>query len=120
MIKTQGLTHIQLAVRDVNRSLKFYQGVFGMEVQYWHGSKMVFLRTPGDKDTITLAQAGKGSAIAGGGVAHFGFRRAESQSLDEAIRAVVAAGGKFIERGEHAPGRPYAYVADLDGYTIEL
>lgn len=60
MIKTQGLTHIQLAVRDVNRSLKFYQGVFGMEVQYWHGSKMVFLRTPGDKDTITLAQAGKG------------------------------------------------------------
>ncbi len=120
MIKTQGLTHIQLTVNEVKRSLKFYQDVFGMEVQYWVGSKMVFLRTPGSKDTITLAQAGKGRPVAGGGVAHFGFRRAEGQGLDEAIETVVAAGGKLIERGEHAPGRPYAYVADLDGYAIEL
>jgi catechol 2,3-dioxygenase-like lactoylglutathione lyase family enzyme len=114
------LTHIQLTVSDVKRSLEFYQSVFGMEVQYWHGSKMVFLRTPGAKDTITLAQAGKGRPIASGGVAHFGFRRAEGQDLDGAIKAVEAAGGRLIERGEHAPGRPYAYVSDLDGYTIEL
>lgn len=120
MIKTQGLTHIQLTVGDVKRSLKFYQEVFGMDVQYWVGSKMVFLRTPGSKDTITLAQAGKGKPIAGGGVAHFGFRRAQGQGLDEAIGAVKKAGGKLLEKGEHAPDHPYAYVSDLDGYTIEL
>ena len=31
MIKTQGLTHIHLVVRDLNRSLRFYTAVFGME-----------------------------------------------------------------------------------------
>ena len=54
MIKTQGLTHLQLTVSDVKRSLKFYQTLFGMEIQYWAGADMVFLRTPGSRDTITL------------------------------------------------------------------
>jgi predicted enzyme related to lactoylglutathione lyase len=31
MIQTQGLTHIHLMVRDLERSLRFYQGVFGMK-----------------------------------------------------------------------------------------
>jgi catechol 2,3-dioxygenase-like lactoylglutathione lyase family enzyme len=33
---------------------------------------------------------------------------------------VVAAGGHLVERGEHTPGVPYAYVEDPDGYLIEL
>jgi catechol 2,3-dioxygenase-like lactoylglutathione lyase family enzyme len=36
------------------------------------------------------------------------------------IRQVEAAGGRLVERGEHAPGIPFAYVADPDGYLIEL
>ncbi len=40
--------------------------------------------------------------------------------LEAAIAEVTAAGGSLIERGEHAPGRPYAYVADPDGHVIEL
>jgi catechol 2,3-dioxygenase-like lactoylglutathione lyase family enzyme len=31
MIRTQGLTHIHLVVRDLDRSLRLYQQVFGME-----------------------------------------------------------------------------------------
>lgn len=34
MIKTHGLTHISLAVRDPNRSLSFYEKVFGVEEYY--------------------------------------------------------------------------------------
>lgn len=59
--------------------------------------------------------AGKSS-----GIEHFGFRLKPSVSHDEAIGAVEAAGGRLIRRGEHAPGVPYAYVADPDGYLIEL
>ncbi len=33
---------------------------------------------------------------------------------------VKKAGGKLIERGEHSEDCPYAYVADPDGYIIEL
>jgi len=32
----------------------------------------------------------------------------------------AAAGGRLVARGEHAPGIAFAYVADPDGYVIEL
>jgi catechol 2,3-dioxygenase-like lactoylglutathione lyase family enzyme len=55
-----------------------------------------------------------------GGVAHFGFRLADSGNLDAAIEEGEAAGGKLIRRGEHGPGMRFAYIADPDGYVIEL
>jgi hypothetical protein len=33
---------------------------------------------------------------------------------------VERAGGRLLRRGEFAPGLPYAYVADPDGYEIEI
>ena len=122
MIRTQGLTHIHLLVRDLERSLRFYQGVFGMEERFRDGPKMVFLNTPGSEDLITLNEDPAEARLAGvnGGVAHFGFRLAESADLDDAIAEVKAGGGKLIGRGEHAPGVPFAYVEDPDGYVIEL
>ena len=122
MIRTQGLTHIHLVVRDLERSLRFYQSVFGMEERFRDGPSMVFLNTPGSQDLITLNEDPEQANLAGvnGGVAHFGFRLAKSADLDAAIAEVDAAGGKLIQRGEHAPGVPFAYVEDLDGYVIEL
>ncbi len=122
MIQTQGLTHIHLVVRDLERSLRFYQDVFGMEERFRDGPKMVFLNTPGSQDLITLNEDPAEAELAGvnGGVAHFGFRLAKSAALDTAIAEVEAAGGKLIRRGEHAPGVPFAYVEDPDGYAIEL
>jgi catechol 2,3-dioxygenase-like lactoylglutathione lyase family enzyme len=34
MIRTQGLTHIHLMVRDLDRALTFYQRVFGLEERF--------------------------------------------------------------------------------------
>jgi catechol 2,3-dioxygenase-like lactoylglutathione lyase family enzyme len=34
MVRTYGLTHIALAVRDLERSVRFYSGVFGAKVMY--------------------------------------------------------------------------------------
>ena len=122
MIKTQGLTHIHLVVRDLERSLRFYQGVFGMEERFRDGPKMVFLNTPGSPDLITLNEDPAEVQLAGvnGGVAHFGFRLADSADLDAAIADVEAQGGKLIRRDEHAPGANFAYIQDPDGYVIEL
>jgi catechol 2,3-dioxygenase-like lactoylglutathione lyase family enzyme len=52
MIQTEGLTHMQLAVRDLARSKAFYQEVFGMEDLKRGDDTLVFLRTPGSRDTI--------------------------------------------------------------------
>lgn len=122
MIRTQGLTHIHLVVRDLARSLRFYQGVFGMEERFRDGPRMVFLSTPGSQDLITLNEDPAEARLAGvnGGIAHFGFRREQGADLDAAIAEVEAAGGKLIRRGEHGPGLPFAYVEDPDGYVIEL
>ena len=121
MIKTEGLTHIQLVVSDLDRSLGFYKQVFGMEEMFRDGPALVFLRTPGSRDTITL-NGGKAGVTPGesAGVSHFGFRLIEPSDLDRAVEEVCEAGGRLIERGEHSPGVAYAYVADPDGYTIEL
>ena len=122
MIRTQGLTHIHLVVRDLQRSLRFYKDVFGMEERFRDGPKMVFLNTPGSQDLITLNEDLAEVDLAGvnGGVAHFGFRLSDTTEVDAAIAEVEAAGGELIRRGEHAPGVRFAYVKDPDGYLIEL
>ena len=115
MIKTHGLSHIHIVVADLQRSLAFYEQVFGMEEQFRSGPTTVFLRTPGAYDTITLNEdpARADDAGARDGVDHFGFRLQDPGDLERA-------GGKLVERGNHAPGIPYAYVSDPDGYLIEL
>ena len=91
-----------------------------MEERFRDGPSMVFLRTPGAVDSITLNERPGDPRIGAGGVDHIGFRRADDQDLDEAIHEIEAAGGRLVERGEHQLGVPYAYVADPDGYLIEL
>lgn len=122
MIETHGLTHIHIVVADLQRSLAFYEKVFGMEEQYRSGPTMVFLRTPGAYDTITINEDPERADDAGrrDGVDHFGFRLQDPDDLERAIKEVEAAGGKLVERGNHGPGIPYAYVSDPDGYLIEL
>jgi catechol 2,3-dioxygenase-like lactoylglutathione lyase family enzyme len=122
MIATQGLTHIHLVVRDLERSLRFYKTVFGMEERFRDGPKMVFLNTPGSQDLITLNEDPDHQEDAGisGGVAHFGFRLRDRADLNKALVEIESAGGSLLKRGEHAPGVPYAYVSDPDGYVIEL
>ena len=121
MIKTCGLTHIHLVVKNIQRSLDFYKTVFGMEVKFWAGDGPVFLNTPGSNDLITLHQAeGDQPTGSSGGILHFGFELDDKADLESAISEVIAAGGALKKRGEFTPGMPFAYVSDPDGYEIEL
>src|SRR5438105_10384606 len=119
MIETEGLTHIHLYVADLHRSLRFYGEVFGFREMFRDGPKMAFLRPPTGADTITLNEVPE-KAGAPGGVHHFGFRLVDKTAIDQAVKEVEGAGGRLLERGERGPDDPYAYVADPDGYIIEL
>ena len=55
-----------------------------------------------------------------GGIRHFGFRLVDAKDIDKAVKDAVAGGGKLLSRGEHSPGFPFAYVADPDGYEVEI
>jgi catechol 2,3-dioxygenase-like lactoylglutathione lyase family enzyme len=47
------------------------------------------------------------------GLAHVSLAVRDPQKVERA-------GGKLLRQGEFAPGFPFAYVADPDGYEIEL
>ena len=119
MIKTRGLRHININVSDIERSLDFYQQIFGMREMFRDGS-LVFLTTPGGDDSITLCPAGANDPVAGGGVSHFGWTIANKADLDDAAQQIERAGGKVLRRGEHVPGHPFLYFTDPDGYVIEI
>jgi catechol 2,3-dioxygenase-like lactoylglutathione lyase family enzyme len=119
MIETQGLTHINLLVADIQRATIFYETVFGFELMFRDGPGLVFLKPPGTNDTITLQEKPDAAGVTGN-IDHFGFRLADKTQLDRAIDEVIKAGGALVERGEHEPGRAYAYVSDPDGHIIEL
>ncbi len=116
MIKARKLYHINLNVSDIERSVRFYRQAFGLVEDFREGLRMVFLSPQGADDVITLHQT---DPVGPRGVAHFGFQ-IEGGNLDDAVAAVVSAGGKFLSKGQHAPGVLYAYVSDPDGYVIEL
>ncbi|HJZ79486.1 MAG TPA: VOC family protein [Pyrinomonadaceae bacterium] len=118
MIKTHGLTHIALAVRDPDRSLQFYKEVFGVR-EYFRDDSQIQVQGPGLHDIIVFEKAAAKAGVAGG-IAHFGFRLTTPDDIDAAVAEVERAGGKVLRRGEFAPGFPYAFVADPDGYEIEI
>jgi catechol 2,3-dioxygenase-like lactoylglutathione lyase family enzyme len=118
MVKTHGLTHIALAVRDPERSLRFYQQVLGV-VEVFREPGFIQAQTPGSRDVLVFekkaSQAGKS-----GGVAHFGFRLLDPADIAAAAREVEAGGGKILSQGEFCPGEPYLFARDPDGYEVEI
>lgn len=118
MIKTFGLTHIALQVKDVKRSSKFYQSIFGVQEMYSYPD-FIQVQTPGSKDIIVFEKQKK--KIANSKKAfHFGFRLSKPSDLKPIIKKIKTAGGKIKETGEFVPGEPYVFFYDPDGYEIEI
>lgn len=115
------LNHLQIVVLDLQRSVDFYTGVFGLEEESRDleedGSTLVFLRTQDGSDVLTL-QARPGHApVQAVGVDHFGFWVPDA--LDETLDAATRHGGEVLGRAGWNPSR-FAYVRDPDGYVVEI
>jgi len=118
MIKTLGLTHIALSVKDVKRSSAFYQKIFGMKEMYCYPD-FIQVQTPGSTDIIVFEKQKKKNGTAKKEF-HFGFRLPKPIDLKPIIKKIIAAGGKIKETGEFVPGEPYVFFYDPDGYEIEI
>ncbi len=111
-MKLPPVLHLNIDVKDLERSRRFYVDLLGMEVN-WSVADMVALRA-GEFDFF-ISQAARERALAVDAL-HFGFRlrdRAELDAWETALRAKGVAASE--RRGEDA-----FYVKDPDGYTVEF
>src|SRR5260221_10948587 len=85
MVQTYGLTHINLAVRDMGRALRFYERVFGLR-EYGRGDGLVHTQASGRHDILTFVEDPATAGLTGG-VTHFGFLLGEPRDIDLAVAA---------------------------------
>jgi len=120
MIRTHGLNHVSLAVADPERSLRFYEQLFGVR-EYHRDEAGIQVLGPGPHDVLVFQRSEEaGKPGAEGGIDHFGFRLTDPADAADALRQAEEAGATILRHGEFAPGLPFLYIADPDGYTIEI
>jgi catechol 2,3-dioxygenase-like lactoylglutathione lyase family enzyme len=119
MIRTWGLTHVALAVADLDRASRFYRELFGAVEVYRHPA-FVQVQIPETRDVIVFERRDPEKVGTSGGIAHFGFRLRDPADIDAAAKAVQAAGGTVKSQGEFCPGEPYLFASDPDGYEVEI
>ena len=115
MIRTGTIDHIHLHVDDAERAARFYGDVFGAREAFRISDRLIFVSLPAG-GVVALDARSEGER----NPPHVGIGLAEGEDLDTAVVEVERAGGTLVERGEHAPGVSYAYIADPDGNVIEL
>ena len=117
-MRTFGLTHIALAVTDLEQTFRFYEHILGV-VAVFRGDDFIQVQTPGAHDAIVFKHK-TGHPGMGGGIAHFGFRLQAAADIENAVASVEQAGGVVLSHGEFCPGEPYVFFCDPNGYEIEI
>ncbi len=131
----QGLHQVTLAVSDVERSLDFYQGLFGMPVQARRGPT-IFLRIGEGPRFLALTEAGPGPPR----IDHFGIAL-DDFDVDRVVGILashgVAQSAQSGQSGQSDGGEgftpaamqfrlsgraptPEVHMADVDGLVIQL
>jgi len=123
MSKVKKLLHTRYRVNDLEKTVKFYKEVLGLEEARRHesprGSKLVFLKTPGSEELIeiTYFPAG-GPAQVQPDLTHLAF---EVDSLDEFAKHLEKLGIKYSDGPtKSSSGNTFAFIDAPEGYEIEL
>ena len=113
-IRVLGLHQVTLGVSDVERSLDFYQELFGLPVQARQGAK-VLLRIGQGPHFLALTAVGSGSPR----IDHFGMA-VEDFSVDRLVQTLADHGVTRASGGEGLSGGPQRVRVTTRGNTTEL
>jgi catechol 2,3-dioxygenase len=115
--------HVHLKVADLDRALKFYQGVLGFELTTRMGTSAAFLSAGGYHHHIGLNtwESRNGAAPAAGttGLYHVAIRYPDRASLADALRRLVDARVPLEGASDHGVSEAI-YLRDPDGNGLEL
>lgn len=115
--------HVHLKVGDLDRSIAFYSGVLGFEVQQRFGPGAAFLSAGGYHHHIglnTWESLGATPPPAGHtGLYHTAFLYPSRAELADAMRRVLTAGIELDGAADHGVSEAI-YLTDPDGNGVEL
>ncbi len=122
MLHPQGIGHVVLKVRDLDRALAFYRDLLGFGVSSQMSNVMIFLTATGenhhDLALLRVGDSAPGAAPNAVGLYHVAIRLADDAELRRAHDLLRERG---MLRGAVDHGVTHSvYTADPDGNEIEL
>jgi lactoylglutathione lyase len=122
-MKVGKLLHTRYRVNDLERTVKFYRDVLGLEEIRRHksprGSELVFLKAPGSEEQIEITYfPGSGPVQVQPDLTHLAF---EVSSLAEFEKHLAKHGLKYSDGPTtSSSGTTFAFIDAPEGYEIEL
>src|ERR1700674_4555697 len=115
--------HVHLKVADLQRAMRFYNGVLGLEVTQRYGDGAVFLSAGGYHHHIALntweSLGGSPPPAGATGLYHTAIVYPTRAALAEALRRVIGAGIGLEGAGDHGVSESI-FLRDADGNGVEL
>jgi len=110
------VVHFELAADDPERAVKFYQDVFGWQVNKWDGTEDYWLVTTGEAGTPGIdggiMRRREGASV---------INTVDVDSVDAAVAKITASGGTVVAPKMAVPGVGYmAYCLDTEGNTFGI
>lgn len=122
-MKVGKLLHTRYRLNDLERSVRFYKDILGLEEIRRHksprGSELVFLKSAGSEETIELCHfPNSGPVEVQADLTHLAF---EVSSLEEFGKHLAAHGLKYSDGPTmRETGGGFAFIDAPEGYEIEL
>ena len=122
LVMVKKLLHTRYRVNDLEKTVKFYTEVLGLEEVRRHksprGSELVFLRTPNSEELIEIAcYPASGPVVLGADVTHLAFEVADLEAF--ALHA-AAHGYPLTDGPTESSSGTFAFIDAPEGYEIEL
>ena len=115
--------HTRMRVNDLDKTLDFYQKVFGLEVTRRHesprGSKLAFLAVPNSEEEIEITYfPGSGPVKVQEDLMHLAFEVQSMKAFQEHLDQI----GVPLSDGptQSSSGSVFAFVDAPEGYEIEV
>ena len=123
MNQVKKLLHTRYRVNDLDKTVRFYKDVLGLEEirrnKSPRGSELVFLKTPGSEEQIEITYfPGSGPVQVQPDLTHLAF---EVDNLEEFGKHLAELGLKFSDGPtKSSSGSTFAFIDAPEGYEIEL
>lgn len=114
------IIHFELPVENVERAAKFYEGVFGWDVQGWEQDESYWLVTTGSDET-GIDEPGIDGGFIDKKLAPALVNIIGVDSVDDYLKKAEQAGAKILREKEEIPNVGFAaYIQDPEGNTVGL